>query len=212
MHEGSFPICPIFAVHFTSAGRSGTIRVYYGTTLRSEDGGFSALKGFRGVTAGVGFPTIKCEVQCEQSGYWTMLGWLQWVTQDYGGRQARVELVDRFPSMIDRDLPFASMGSSPTFFDAPAYNSHPKVDWRATLFLCTLPMMSRREPICPLAGFLWGYRIDRRGGRVSPYPCTLAGDSDWSDVRRNLAKRHPEWKFARAFRSGARGGAAESEP
>src|SRR5271170_4435327 len=178
MHEASFVATPTRTARFRSAGRSGTVRAYYGITRRGAESGFPAIKGFTAVDAGRGFPTMKCEVESEQPGYWGVLGWIQWVTQEYGPRRARVELVDRFPSMIDRDVPFLAMGYSPTFFDAPAYNSRPKVDWHAALFLCTVPLMSRREPITPLAGFLWGYRIDRRGGKVAPYPCARATERD----------------------------------
>ncbi len=197
MHEASFPRTPEFSVRFQFAKRSGTVRAYYGITQRSEDSGFGALRGFPSTRAGEGFPTIKCEVTCEDPGYWSVLGWVQWVTQDFGGRRAQVELVDRFPSMLDRDIPFVSIGYSPTFFDAPAYNSHPKVEWHASLFLCTAPIMSRREPISPLVGFLWGYRIPRSGARVARFPCRIARARDWSAARRNLEARHPEWKFAR---------------
>jgi hypothetical protein len=200
MREASFPARATLVVRYNSTGRSGIVRAYYGRTRRSEDSGFPAIKGLGTGDVGRGFPTIKCEVQCEQPGYWAVLGWVQWVTQDFGGQRARVELVDRFPSMLDRDVPFLGMGYSPTFFDAPAYNSHPKVDWRASLFLCTMPMMSRRESIVPLAGFLWGYNIDRQGGAVVPYPCLVAVGRDWSVVRRELGARHPEWKFASKFR------------
>jgi hypothetical protein len=199
MHEQTFPTRPTITIRFASARRSGTIRVYYGITRHGADSGFPALKGFGADRAGAGFPTIKCEVDPEQSGYWGVLGWIQWVTQDFGGRRARVELVDRFPSMMDRDLPFLSLGYAPTFFDAPAFNSRPKVDWHASLFLCTLPIMSRKEAIVPLAGFLWGYRIDRTAGEVTSYPCTLANGQDWSAVRRELRKRHPEWTFSSEF-------------
>lgn len=195
MHEASFPSRPTHTVRFEGPGRSGTVRVYYGVTRHPRRSGFDVLAGFPWAGAGVGFPTIKAEVRSERPGYGSSLAWIQWVAQEYGGRRRRVELVDRFPSLLDRDLPFAAMGYAPTFFDAPAYNSRPRVDWRAALFLCTLPIMSRRESIVPLVGFLWGYRIARRGGKAEPYPCTRATRANWEAVRPRLAERHPSWKF-----------------
>jgi len=212
MHETSFPVQPTLTVRFRSSGRSGIVRAHYGITSLGEESGFPALKGFGSANAGRGFPTLKCEVECEQPGYWRLLGWVQWVTQDFGNRRPRVELVDRLPSFLDRDIPFLSMGYAPTFFDAPAYNSLPKVDWRASLFLCTVPMMSRREPITPLAGFLWGYRIERNAGPVIPYPCNVAAGRDWLAVRRELMGLHPEWRFAYRFESRRSEGSRRAQP
>jgi hypothetical protein len=199
VQEPTFPNRPIRISQFGSAGRSGTVRVFYGVTRHGKDSGFTALKGFKSDRAGQGFPAIKCEVRCHEPGYWSVLGWIQWVTQDFGENQPQVELVDRFPSMLDRDLPFACAGYAPTFFDAPAYNSLPKVDWRASLFLCTLPMLSRRESIVPLVGYQWGYRIEHSRGEVIPYPLRPAAAPEWTRVRVKLVERHAQWTFARAF-------------
>jgi hypothetical protein len=200
VQESSFPSRPVQISPFKTAHRSGTVRVYYGVTRHGKDSGFTALKGFKADRSGRGFPTIKCEVRCDDPGYWSVLGWIQWVTQDFGENRPQVELIDRFPAVMDRDLPFASMGYAPTFFDAPAYNSLPNVDWRATLFLCTLPMLSRREAVVPLVGYRWGYRIHRARGAVIPYPLQPATSPDWTRVRSKLSDRHPQWAFGRSFK------------
>ena len=200
MHEKGFPPRPTWEVPFHEAGRSGVVRAYYGVTRRGPESGFPSLKGFSAQTAGAGFPTLKCEVDCARPGYWNILGWIQWVTQQFGDGRPSVALVDRLPSMLDRDVPFLSAGYAPTFFDAPAYTSRPEVDWRASLFLCTMPMMSRTELVTPLVGFQWGYRIARANGPVDPRPCTLSTAEDWSEVRENLRSRHPEWRFRARFR------------
>lgn len=177
------------------------VRCYYGNTPTASASGFPALKGWsRATRAGVGFPTIKCDVESDLPGYWSHLGWIQWVTQEFPGNRKPVRLVDRFPAFLDRDLPFATMGYAPSFFDAPAYLSLPAVDWRATLFLCTLPIMSRREAVAPLVGFTWGYRIARRGDTPTPYALGLASRGDWLRVRSELEKLHPKWVFAAGFK------------
>ncbi len=201
MKEASFASRPTRITRFDRAGRSGKVRAFYGTTARPGDSGFLWLKGWgRARTAGVGFPTIKCTVECDQPGYASNLGWIQWVTQDYHGVRKSVRLVDRAPSMLDLDLPFVSVGYAPSFFDAPAYNSLPRIDWTAWLFLGTLPMMERREPIAPLCGFVWGYRIERRGGAVFPLPLRSATARDWRTIRKELVLRHPSWRFSARFR------------
>lgn len=200
MHERSFTARPTRGVRYDRAGRTGVVRVFYGSTLRSEDSGFPSLMGWkRGPATGVGFPTIKCTVTCDQAGYWSNLGWIQWVTMDYHGGHKDAALVDRPPSMAQLDLPFATFGYCPTFFDAPAYPSHPRINWNASLFLCTFPMMTRREPIVPLTGFEWGYRIPHRGGAVTRLPLRVAKDEDWKRTRTEVARRHRTWTFAPSF-------------
>ena len=196
MHERGFALRPTAIARFDRAGRVGEVRAFYGVTHRPHESGFPVLRGWAGVPdAGVGFPTLKCSVESDRPGYGSVLGWIQWVTQVYPDGRATVRLVDRVPSLLDRDLPFAAAGYAPTFFDAPAYNSRPAVDWRAKLFLVTLPILSRKEPILPLAGFRWGYRIERPGAAPVPYPLERADARDWRDVRGELAQRHPAWKF-----------------
>jgi hypothetical protein len=200
MREASFPPTPAFVVRFDRSGRAGTVRIYYGVTSRPGDSGFPALAGWANRReAGVGFPTVHGEVESDRPGYWSQLGWIQWVTQDFSGNRQSVQLVDRLPAFLDRDIPFAVMGYAPSFFDATAYQTLPQVDFRASLFLCTLPMMSRREKILPLAGFNWGYRISKEGKRPQPYPLSLATPRAWLRVRAALSARHRPWKFGARY-------------
>lgn len=203
MREPSFSPRPTRVIRFDHGDRRGEVRVFYGITARPEDSGFPSLKGWKAERrAGVGFPTIKCTVESERPGYASNLGWIQWVTEDFHGDRESVQVVDRAPSMMDLDLPFAVVAYSPSFFDAPAYNSLPRIDWTARLFLATLPMMDRREPIHPLCGLVWGYRIERRGGAVTPLPLRAASRQDWQTVRNELASRHASWRFAARYEPG----------
>jgi hypothetical protein len=197
MHETSFPERPAAIVPFERADRAGVVRVFYGVTRRPADSGFEALRGWATEDrAGVGFPTVKCEVESSRPGYGSSFGWIQWVSQAFPGSPNKVGVVDRFPALRNHRIPFAAMGYSPTFFDAPAFNSLPAVDWRAALFLCSLPMMSPREPIAPLVGLRWGYRITKGGTAPTPYPLEPATGPDWRRVRAELVPRFPGWRFA----------------
>ncbi len=201
MKEASFASKPTRVVRFRGYGRAGTVRCYYGTTPTAAASGFPALQGWaKARRAGVAFPTIKCEVESDRPGYWSNLGWIQWVTQDFPGKRRSVRLVDRAPAFLDRDFPFATLGYAPSFFDAPAYLSLPAIEFRATLFLCTLPMMSRREAIAPLVGFKWGYEISPQGSLPTSYPLEPAMQGDWLAVRSQLSERHPQWRFAPKFK------------
>ena len=200
MREASFSTTPTAQVRFHRAGRAGRVRAYYGITRRPAQSGFSALVGWKEEKqAGVGFPTIKCLVESARPGYWSNLGWIQWVTQEHPGRRPAVRLVDTAPAFFRTGLPFASLGYCPSFFDAPAYNSLPAVDWRASLFLCTMPMLRKSEPIVPLAGFRWGYRITPPGTKPRPYPLEMTRAVDWTSLRRELLRACPDWTFAARY-------------
>jgi hypothetical protein len=206
LKELSFPEHPRRVVRLDRAGRSGDVRVYYGVTRHPSEAGFPALPGWaKARRAGVGFPMVKCEVESSKPGYWSNLGWIQWVTQDFPDGRAGPRLVDRLPAFLELDTPFTTMGYSPSFFDAPAQNSLPRIDFRATLFLCTLPMLHRTEPIVPLAGFVWGHHIDADGGTPTPYSLESARGPDWTRVRAAVASRHRTWNFARVFYTPAAG-------
>ena len=197
MHEESLPSKPTLVLRFDVSERAGKVRVFYGTTDSPHESGFEALRGWERIpTAGVGFPTLKCEVESERPGYRSIFGWIQVVTQKFPGSSGAMMIVDRFPAFLNRDIPFASLGYSPSLFDAPAFNSLPAVDWRAATFLCTLPLMETRETILPLVGFTWGYRISRPGGRPIRYPLQAALGRDWRRTKNLLRDRHPKWRFA----------------
>jgi len=75
MHESSLPNRPTLTRRFRGAGRSGTVRAYYGVTKRPSESGFRLRAGWAGISAvGVGFPTIKCEVESDRPGYGSALG------------------------------------------------------------------------------------------------------------------------------------------
>jgi len=210
MHEESFAGVSPVRTRFDRCGRRGEAVVACGRTPTPEASGFAALSGWEEEReAGVGFPTIKASARSDRPGYLATFGWLQWVVQRYpGGRSVR--LVDRPPSLLDRDLPFAAVGYEPTFFDAPAYNRLPAVDWDATLFLTTLPILSRREPVVPLAGFRWGYRIRRTGSAPVARPLSRATAADWRRVRGEVGRRHRRWRFATTYVDGPPRGEAGS--
>lgn len=202
--EPSFPSRPTLELSFDRAGRTGRVRVRYGTTRRASDSGFAAIRGFSAPDSGAGFPTIKAEVETDQHGYLNDLGWIQWVHQKFPGRRRSTQIVDRFQSMLDLDCPFATLGYAPTFFDAPAWPLRPAVRWSAILFLTTVPIMSRREPILPLAGFDWGYDIAERGALPVPRSVVPARPANWRTIREEVGRAHPRWRFAARYVAPAR--------
>ncbi len=65
--------------------------------------------------------------------------------------------------------------------------------------------LSAGRAVVPLCGWVWGYRIERRGGAVQPLPLRPATAGDWRRVRQALARRHRSWRFAVRFGDDARG-------
>jgi hypothetical protein len=187
-------------VRYSRGGRSGIVRVYYGTGSRASDSGFPAVKGWQKMGAtGAGFPAIKGTVETHRPGYWGYLGWIQWLTQEYAGESSPDGKVDRLPSFQSLNSPFLSMGYAPSVFDSPAFSAQPPENFRARLFLCTLPIMSRREPISPLVGFTWGFRRRNQGEGHVRLPLEKATARDWKQVRAELVQRLPTWKYATAL-------------
>src|SRR5271170_1994855 len=200
MQEAMFGSKPSLVVRFSRGGNSGVVRAYYGITSRAADGGFSAVKGWRQMSVtGTGFPAIKCSVESDRPGYWGYLGWVQVLTQEFSGKSAPIGKVDQLPSFLRVNSPFLSVGYAPSVFDAPAFDARPPDEFRARLFLCTLPIMSRREAIAPLAGLRWGFhrRIDGEGH--VPHALEEATADDWRKVRDELVERNPGWSYAPRF-------------
>jgi hypothetical protein len=201
VREVMFGPRPSAVLRFDHAGRSGRVRVYYSVVARAADSGFAAVAGSRTMRGtGAGFPAIKCTVEVDRPGYFGYLGWIQWLTQGPAGSPPADAKVDRLPAFLDLDLPFLAVGYAPSVFDSPAFEVLPPDDFRARLFLCVLPIMSRREPVVPLLGLRWGFHRRSESGGCTPYPLERATRRDWREVRAELVGRHPGWTFAPTFR------------
>jgi hypothetical protein len=198
-------------IPFTLYGRTGKVTVTYGVTEDMVASGYDVVlkPGFDPAMCR-GYPTVKSAIDAYSgAGYSTLWGWIQVVTAAYygpGGEGATpvetTSSVDKLPSMMDIDVPFASFGNSPQAFDAPCrnLNGHTVLRWTADTFLTTVPIRTRDEEIHRVIGFRWGYReYDPESHRpVAPMPLEVTGRAAWNACLPVMRTNCPSWRFAGA--------------
>jgi hypothetical protein len=196
-------------IPFTLHGRSGKVAVTYGVTEDPVVSGFDVVPGVgANIAACRGYPTIEGVIESyEGSGYRELVGWVQIVT---GKRYRTVDnstapaatdrSIDKFPSMMDIDIPFVSFGIFPKLFDAPCanLNGYARLQFVADSFLTTAPLRSRDEEIHRLLGIRWGYveYEDPQRHPVSPIPVSVTGAEAWNEFVPFLRQKFPGWRFA----------------
>jgi hypothetical protein len=196
-------------IPFTLNGRAGTVAMTYGITEDPILSGFDVVPAFNGdIAVCRGYPTIQGVIaRYDGAGYRARCGWLQVVTGNYYRAGDPVEApadtarsVDRYPALMDIDVPFASYGTLPAFFDAPCRNlgGYVQLRWTADTFLATLPLRSKTEAIHRLLGVRWGYAEYADPGRhpVSPFPLVVTGPDSWNGLLPFLGHSFPRWRFA----------------
>lgn len=209
MQEGMFASEPLHRDTFRLGQRSGSIAVWFGRVPDVREAGYDILFG-RGlelqnetvVARFAGFPAILVRVETSGRGYANWLGWIQLVRESaLDGPDSNAE-VDPIWYLRDKDVPFASMGYSPNFFDAPSRGERHPVRWEADLYLCTVPAVAEPElepdlVIRPLCGVRWGFKIPREGAEPElSFPRQSPADV-WSSHSKVLSARFPSWNFQR---------------
>jgi hypothetical protein len=119
-------------------------------------------------------------------------GWAQIVHRHDTDRGGTAE-VDTIP-VFGAGSPMYVFGHRPTFSDAPANPDHSNGDWLADAFLAAIPDVGRSPVLFPVAGFRWGYRLNRG----YPSRCSVRDplpDSTWVHHRILLSTAFPDWTF-----------------
>jgi hypothetical protein len=198
-------------IPFTLQGRRGKVAVKYGTTEDPVASGYDVVPGMH-IDIGVcrGYPTIDGVVESyEGSGYRELCGWIQVITDhryrtmdESDAAAVTSQSIDKFPSMMDLNIPFVSFGMFPKFFDAPCgnLNDSARLRWTADTFLTTAPLRSRDEEIHRLLGIRWGYTEsqDRERHPVSPFPLVVTGPETWNALLPFLKQQFADWRFAQS--------------
>lgn len=198
-------------IPFMLAGRAGRLAVTYGVTEDAVSVGFDVVPDIPfDIKLCRGYPNIHAVIDTYGgSGYRGLCGWIQVITgkryhalEDHMAPADTSMDVDKLPSIAGMDLPFATLGYLPEWFDAPCrnLNGYERLHWAADTFLTTLPIRSRKESIQRLAGFRWGYvEYDPAARRpVSPLPLEVTGTAAWNGLLPFLKKASPGWRFAAA--------------
>jgi len=204
VHPSSFSRTPNLVLKFARRGLSGTVRVWYRPSSGPREAGFGAIPDI-GLDRGVRrFPIVKAEVRSGGRGYENLFGWIQVVAHlDHKGRIRNFD-PDVFPMMAGQAVPYALFGFLPTLYDAPYWPERPRIHWRADSYLCSMVVRKpSREPIDPIAGFRWGFKIALPGGDPELLPLEVVGAREWSEASGLLRTAFPTWRFG-SWRRGHR--------
>jgi hypothetical protein len=195
-----FPPTPTLYLPFSHDGHQGRVEVFHSICRDAAAAGFDALPGFGAQPWVEGFPCLKAIVHQEGEGYQLETGWIQilHLTHKDGRADTDVVKVDKGPAFDHLPDPFGSRGYLPTFFDAPARGHRTPLLELADTFLCTLPMMSRKESIRALAGVRWGYEIHEKDSPILPTSPMPLKPSDWDSWLPMLRTSFSDWTFGSA--------------
>lgn len=195
------------SIPFNLKGYNGNVVVYYGINNDSLKAGFDSLPGLNfDINLSLGYPAMHARIEgYEGTGYRTICGWLQIVTNTYLDSQnrgtAKTETfisADVIPSLQEFDIPFASFGNLPQLFDAPSLNlgKYAELHWTADTFLTTFPIRSKGEEVSWLLGFRWGYienDVPNQKPVLLPFEVTEA--QVWNNYLPYLRDQYKGWKF-----------------
>lgn len=201
-HDGTAASIP-----FRLKGHHGKVAVSYGRNDDPVKAGFDSLPGLNfDLDRCRGYPVMHARIEnYEGSGYRTFCGWIQIVTNIYldshDTEQAKPETfvsIDVAPAFQEVDIPFASYGNLPQFFDAPCLNlgGYAELRWTADTFLTSIPTRSRDEEISWLSGFRWGYtENDIPGESPTLLPMEVTDAQVWNNHLPYLREQYRSWKF-----------------
>jgi hypothetical protein len=175
---------------FELHGRPGEVSVAYGINTDPEGWGYGVLGLPYESHVANGFPVVEASVRYEGLGYLAFMGWIQIVRYTYGD-DPLVVIVDRPPSLLDADMPFAAAGPCPSLFDAPS-TTRTNAHWLADDFLVASPDAVMTKTLRPIYSFRWGYDSDANG-TVTARPCESQPLGAWAELRPLIAERHPAW-------------------
>jgi hypothetical protein len=206
--ERMFQGPPALRVPYLAGPRRGSVRVFCGTVPDLLESGADALVG-EGIHSHpseekaqlAGFPALLATVEPQARGYQNWMGWIQCVGEkDLAGNVVTRE-DDPIWFLRGRDVPYAAVGYAPSFFDAPTRPARPEMVWEADLFLCSLPLLAEggavaNNPVRPLVGIRWGFRIPARGGAPETLPPKMAPPEAWTSWVPVLRGKFPTWRFA----------------
>ena len=202
---------PAQVIPFTLNGHAGSVSVYHGQDDDPIRAGFDTIPslGFD-IALCRGYPVMHARIETfEGSGYSTLCGWIQIVTDLFyrpqdPDRQApeRSVSVDLLPTMQGAGVPFVTFGHLPQVFDAPCRNlgQYAELRWIADTFLATVPLRRRQEEVSWLLGFRWGYIEHDNPVQqpVSLLPLEVTDASVWNGHLAFLEKEFESWRFKRA--------------
>lgn len=178
-------------IDFSLRGISGHVDVSISPNTDPVAVGYAILSYGLPVDFARGFPVCRATVAYPADGYAAIFGWTQMV-RSTDAATCDFEM-DPIAIYNEVDTPFAWYGTRPELFDAPARDSREDLTWECHSFLCISPdaVLSRR--VQAVAGFSWGFTINRGDTAfVRPIPLEPAA---WDGHLSLLRASYPSWTF-----------------
>jgi hypothetical protein len=178
-------------IPFSLRGITGLISVSVTGNTDPDAIGYSLLSRGLPTDAARGFPVCRATVTYPAQGYAAMFGWTQMVRS-----------TDSAPDRFDMDpialyqqipTPYAFFGVRPELFDAPSRDSRYDMTWEAHSFLCVSPDAVLTRHVQAIAGFSWGFTINRQDITFA-FPAAL-GAAIWDAHLELLSTSYPDWTF-----------------
>jgi hypothetical protein len=180
---------------FSLRGLTGNMLV----TVESNPSGdpYEVLPGALAKDGPRGFPICTAQIEYPRRGYGAVFGWTQLVKASDGpsGGDFGID-----PIALYRNLqtPYCWFGIKPTLFDAPWRLKSDDMAWICQSYLCFAPSAVAGPHVRAVAGFEWGFVVQRDTVTVRK-PSRLSED-DWNDRVPLLRNSYRGWTFDRSFR------------
>ena len=185
-------------VPFTLRGTGGLISVSVTAGTDPDAIGYALLTGGLPTDAARGFPVCRATVTYPAQGYAAVFGWTQLV-RSTDSDPDRFEL-DPIAIYQQVATPFAWFGIRPELFDAPSRDSRRDLAWAAHSFLCVSPDAVITRRVQAVAGFSWGFTIERQEFTFAR-PAAL-GPGAWDGHLGLLRASYPGWAFDSGYLAG----------
>ena len=185
---------PALTIPFSLHGFLGRVVVHYEANTKPQGWGFELLNLPFALELIKGFPVCEAKIEYGGPGYYATMGWIQLVTVDDALSGETWTAIDQMPNQHGLELPFTPFGEKPTMFDAPGPNP-PRSDetWLAETFLAICPDVARTRTVEAIAGFSWGYRLEK--SRPTLLPAKTCSSERWNHHLPYLKETFPSWTF-----------------
>jgi hypothetical protein len=185
-------------VPFTLRGIGGLISVSVTASTDPDAIGYALLTGGLPTDAARGFPVCRATVTYPAQGYAAVFGWTQLVRST----DSDPERFEMDPIAIYQQVatPYAWFGVRPELFDAPSRDSRSDMVWEARSFLCVSPDAVITRRVQAVAGFSWGFTIERQEFTFAR-PAALGPDA-WDSHLGLLQASYPGWAFDSGYLAG----------
>jgi hypothetical protein len=184
-------------IPFSLRGFGGLITVSLTRNTDPEAIGYALLSSGQPTDFARGFPVCHATVTYPAQGYAAVFGWTQMVrSTDVAPDRFEMDPIALYQHV---PTPYAFFGVRPELFDAPSRDSRYDLAWEAHSFLCVSPDAVLTRHVQALAGFSWGFTVNRQD--IVFVPPAILGPEAWDSHLDLLRTSYPDWTFDRGYLS-----------